>query len=68
MGNKSKTNPIAGDKEYFLVRAFIGYDDRGNHVYRNFYGTSKLDAKLRKNNIGKTFNQVSSKIKKPYFD
>ncbi len=48
MANKPKTNATAGGKDYFRVRAFIGYDDKGKHVYKNFYGTSKSDAESKK--------------------
>lgn len=48
MANKPKTNATAGGKNYFRVRAHIGYDDKGKHVYKNFYGTSKSDAESKK--------------------
>jgi len=44
MANKPKTNTTAKGKNYFRVRTFIGYDDKGEYVYKNFYGTSKSDA------------------------
>lgn len=49
MANKPKTNTTAKGKNYFRVRTFIGYDDKGEYVYKNFYGTSKSDAENKRN-------------------
>lgn len=49
MANKRKTNTSAKGKNYFRVRTFIGYDDKGEYVYKNFYGTSKSDAERKRN-------------------
>jgi len=49
MANKPKTNTSAKGKNYFRVRTFIGYDDKGEYVYKNFYGTSKSDAENKRN-------------------
>ena len=47
MANKPKTNANAKGKDYFRIRTFIGYDDKGEYVYKNFYGTSKSDAEKK---------------------
>ncbi|MDI9496730.1 MAG: tyrosine-type recombinase/integrase [Bacillota bacterium] len=49
MANKPKINASAKGKNYFRVRTFIGYDDKGEYVYKNFYGTSKSDAENKRN-------------------
>lgn len=49
MANKPKTNSTAKGHEYFRIRALIGYDCNGKHVYKNFYGSSKSDAERKKN-------------------
>lgn len=49
MANKPKTNTTAKGKNYFRARTFIGYDDKGEYVYKNFYGTSKSDAENKRN-------------------
>jgi len=49
MANKPKTNTTAKGKDYFRIRTFIGYDDKGKYIYKNFYGTSKSDAENKKN-------------------
>ena len=48
MANKPKTNTTAKGKDYFRIRTFIGYDDKGKYIYKNFYGTSKSDAENKK--------------------
>lgn len=49
MANKPKTNSTAKGKDYFRARAFIGFDEKGEYIYKNFYGTSKSDAENKKN-------------------
>ena len=49
MANKPKTNTTVKGKNYFRVRAFVGFDDKGQYVYKNFYGTSKSDAESKRN-------------------
>ena len=49
MANKPKINATAKGKDYFRIRTFIGYDDKGEYVYKNFYGTSKSDAENKRN-------------------
>jgi integrase len=49
MANKPKINTTVKGKNYFRVRTFIGYDDKGEYVYKNFYGTSKSDAENKRN-------------------
>lgn len=49
MANKPKINATAKGHEYFRVRALIGYDCTGKHIYKNFYGSSKSDAEKMKN-------------------
>lgn len=49
MANKPKTNATAKGYNYFRVRALIGYDSKGKHIYKNFYGSSKSDAEKKKN-------------------
>lgn len=49
MANKPKTNTTAKGHEYYRVRALIGYDCNGKHIYKNFYGSSKSDAEKKKN-------------------
>lgn len=46
---KPKTNTTVKGKNYFRVRAFVGFDDKGQYVYKNFYGTSKSDAENKRN-------------------
>lgn len=49
MANKPKINATVKGKDYFRVRAFIGFDDKGEYVYKNFYGSSKSDAENKRN-------------------
>jgi integrase len=49
MANKPTTNTTVKGKNYFRVRAFVGFDDKGQYVYKNFYGTSKSDAENKRN-------------------
>lgn len=48
MANKPKTNATAKGNDYFRIRAFIGFDDKGQYVYKNFYGTSKSGAEKKR--------------------
>ncbi|WMJ78448.1 MULTISPECIES: tyrosine-type recombinase/integrase [unclassified Sedimentibacter] len=48
MANKPKTNAKAGDKEYFRIREKIGENNKGQPVYKNFYGTSESDANRKR--------------------
>jgi len=49
VANKPKINSTVKGKDYFRVRAFIGFDDKGEYVYKNFYGSSKSDAENKRN-------------------
>jgi integrase len=49
VANKPTTNTTVKGKNYFRVRAFVGFDDKGQYVYKNFYGTSKSDAENKRN-------------------
>ncbi|MBV1759247.1 MAG: site-specific integrase [Dethiosulfatibacter sp.] len=48
MAGNRITNSKVGDKEYFRERLKLGTDEKGDPIYKNFYGVSKSEAKRMK--------------------
>lgn len=45
----SKTNTEVNGHKYFRMRLLIGYDSNGKKVFKTFYGKSKTEAELKRN-------------------
>ena len=45
----SKTNTEVNGHKYFRMRLLIGYDSSGKKVFKTFYGKSKREAELKRN-------------------
>lgn len=45
----SKTNTEVNGHKYFRIRLLIGYDSSGKKVFKTFYGKSKSEAELKRN-------------------
>lgn len=45
----SKTNTEVNGHKYFRMRLLIGYDSNGKKVFKTFYGKSKSEAELKRN-------------------
>lgn len=48
MAGNRITNAKVGDKEYYRERLKLGTDEKGEPIYKNFYGISKTEAKRMK--------------------
>ena len=44
-----KTNTEVNGNKYFRIRLLIGYDSSGKKVFKTFYGKSKSEAELKRN-------------------
>ncbi|MBZ9633020.1 tyrosine-type recombinase/integrase [Clostridium sp. FP1] len=45
----NKTNTDVNGHKYFRIRLLIGYDSNGKKVFKTFYGKSKSEAELKRN-------------------